>query len=145
MTIIASASVPASNRLIDSPTVDITALRATGCPTWCSKDHRGHITECEGFSIGLVHERIVTEMTAVDPSTVTDPATATVYVESTTEVGESSGPEVITAPRVVLTVTEGLSGDYAGGDGTQGWTGTPEQARALAAALVAAAALVDHS
>ncbi len=142
MTIFASASVPAGNRLIDSPTVDLAAARS-GCPPWCSKDHRGHLTECEGFSVGLVHERIVTEATALDPATTTGPATATVYVESTTEVGESGGPEVITAPRVVLTVAEGLSGDYAGGDGVQGWSGSPAQARRLAAALLAAAELVD--
>ncbi|MEU9516587.1 hypothetical protein [Micromonospora sp. NPDC048169] len=152
MTIMASAPVPPSSRLSDVDTTDLASIPRprsasaeairTGCPPWCSKDHRGHITECEGFSIGLVHERIVTEMTAVDPSTVTDPATATVYVESTTEVGEN-GPEVITAPRVVLTVAEGPSGDFAGGEGVQGWTGSPAEARRLAAALLAAAELVD--
>ncbi|MFG3301008.1 DUF6907 domain-containing protein [Micromonospora chersina] len=186
--IIASAPVPAANRLIDADTADITAIRKAdnagrfptnqpytgraavvhlpsaedvelveraasadpvgvhqvaeairnGCPPWCSKDHRGHISEVDGFSIGLVHERVVTELTAIDPTTFDDPATATVYVESTTETGE-----VITEQRVVLTVAEGASGDYAGGDGTQGWTATAAQARALAAALLAAAELVD--
>ncbi|NES28939.1 hypothetical protein GCE86_19710 [Micromonospora terminaliae] len=195
MSIIASAPVPAANRLIDADTApNLTAIRRTdtnagrfptnqqytghaavvhlpsaedvalveraaavnptgvhqladairtGCPPWCSKDHRGHISEVDGFSIGLVHERIVSELTALDPTTFDDPATATVYVESTTEAGESAVAELITAPRVVLTVAEGPEGDYAGGENTGGWSGTPEQARALAAALLAAADLVD--
>ncbi|MEV7264206.1 hypothetical protein AB0N38_11710 [Micromonospora aurantiaca] len=122
-------------------------IRSGACPPWCSYDHRAEVTsadelDADGFSLGLVHERVMVELTGLDPATTTDPATATVYVESTTEAGEN-GPEVITAPRVVLTVAEGPSGDFAGGEGVQGWTGTPAEARALAAALLAAAELVD--
>ncbi|MEU3112658.1 hypothetical protein ABZ652_01090 [Micromonospora chalcea] len=165
MNIIASASVPPANRLIDSPTVDIAAIRAAGddryaqgyadglhraltarpaaCPPWCSNDHRAEITtssevDALGFSLGLVHERVMVELTGLDPSTTTDPATVSVYVECTSERGEQADP-----PRVVVTVAEGTSGEYAGGTDVQGWTGSPAEARALAAALLAGAALVD--
>lgn len=111
----------------------------TGCPPWCSEDHRGQVTDVDGFSLGLVHERTLAELTAQDPSWHGDhPATATVLVESTTERGE-----VITPARVVLTVAEGAEGAYVGSENTEGWTGTPAQARALAASLLAAAELVD--
>ncbi|MEV1331518.1 hypothetical protein AB0J20_18295 [Micromonospora costi] len=110
-----------------------------GCPPWCSEDHRGQVTEVDGFSLGLCHERVLTEVTALDPAWQDErPSTATVLVESTTERGE-----VITAPRIVLTVSADEQGHYVGTEDTEGWTGTPEQARALAAALVAAASLID--
>ncbi|SCF22517.1 DUF6907 domain-containing protein [Micromonospora mirobrigensis] len=112
-----------------------------GCPAWCTEDHRGQVTEQDGFSIGLVHERVLVELTAQDPSwSAEHAATATVYVEATTERGE-----VTTAPRVVLTVAEDDQGHWHGSENTEGWTGTPAEARRLAAALLAAAELVDGS
>lgn len=112
------------------------ALRPAGCPPWCSNDHRGQITEEDGFTIGLGHERIVTELTAKDPAWTDKPATATVMVESTTE-----GSEVTTPTRVVVSIAEGTEGHYPGSEDVQGWTGTPEQAEQFAAALMAAAAI----
>lgn len=117
---------------------DSIRARQTVCPPWCSKDHRGQTTEVvEGFTIGLVHERLTGELTGIDPATTSDPATAAVLVESTTE-----GGDVVEPARVVLTVAEGTEGAYAGGQDVQGWTGTPEQAEALAAALLDAARTV---
>ncbi|MFI7607649.1 DUF6907 domain-containing protein [Micromonospora sp. NPDC049366] len=158
MNIFASAPVPPANRLIDAPTTDLAALRRnrpadsrfptngtyvsrgarpTICPTWCSEDHRGQVTEVDGFSVGVGHEQIVLDLTASDPAWTSRPATARVLVESTTERGE-----VVTEPRIVLTVAEDDHGHYAGGEDVQGWTGTPEQAVALAYALIEAAAIL---
>lgn len=104
------------------------------CPPYCSNDHRGEVTEVDGFTLGLVHERILAELTGQDPGWCKPhPTTATVLVESTTERGE-----VTTPTRVILTVAQGDEGSYSGED-TEAWTGTVEQAEALAAALQAAA------
>ncbi|GAA3765484.1 DUF6907 domain-containing protein [Micromonospora maritima] len=163
MTIFATAPVPASSRIIDADTTDLAAIRRdveltgraaavnpsgvaqlaqairTGCPPWCSNDHRGQITEEDGFSIGLVHERNLAEITALDPQHFHPrPATVSVYIESSTEAGEPADPA-----RLVMTVAEGAEGQYHGSLDTGGWTGTPAQARALAAALLAGADLVD--
>ncbi|WP_200210903.1 DUF6907 domain-containing protein [Micromonospora coerulea] len=138
MSIIASAPVPAASRLVDAPTLNLTALRPTGCPSWCSEDHRGQVTDVDGWSIGVGHERILAELPAQDPAWIDRAATATVLVESTTDSGQ-----VVTEPRVLLSVAEGPEGHYPGSEDVQGWTGTPGQARALAAALLAAAELVD--
>ncbi|MEV5689926.1 DUF6907 domain-containing protein [Micromonospora globbae] len=166
MTVIAHAPVPTSSRLIDADTINLTAVRRpsvedaqlvdlaarrdpagvhqlaeairTGCPPWCSEDHRGQVTEVDGWSLGLAHERILAELPAQDPAWTNQAATATVLVESTTD-----GGQVVTEPRVVLSVAEGPEGHYPGSENVQGWSGTPAEVRALAAALLAAAALLD--
>ncbi|WFE44993.1 hypothetical protein [Verrucosispora sp. WMMD1129] len=112
--------------------------RVAECPPWCSEDHRGVATEVDGFSVGLGHERMLVELTGQDPAYFDAAATASVYVESTSERGE-----VTTAPRVVVSVAEGAEGHYPGSEGVQGWTGTPAQARAFAAALLAGADVLD--
>lgn len=155
MGILASAPVPAANRLIDADTATgLTVIRRTGtsnqgrwpmnqsrpafCPTWCRRDHTGEVTEYEGFTIGTLHEQVLTELDALDPAWVTRTATAAVLVERSDEAGE-----VITPTRVVLNIAEGPIEGINTPLVTQGWTGTPAQARALAAALLAAAELVD--
>ncbi|GGR78656.1 hypothetical protein GCM10010169_23550 [Micromonospora fulviviridis] len=112
------------------------AFRPAGCPPYCSEDHRGEVTEVDGFTIGLVHERILAELTGQDPGWHRDhPATAVVRIESTTE-----GSEVTTPTRIVLSVSDGDEGAYDGQD-TQAWTGTVEQAEQLAQALLAAVSI----
>ncbi|MFY1582889.1 hypothetical protein ACN267_32215 [Micromonospora sp. WMMD734] len=111
------------------------AGRPADCPPWCATDHTGELAEVDGFSIGAGHERRLAELTAADGVSLDDPATATVLVESCTEQGRVTMPA-----RVLLSVCEGSEGAYAGGEGVQGWAGTPDQAEALAAALLAAAA-----
>ncbi|WP_446218820.1 DUF6907 domain-containing protein [Micromonospora sp. IBHARD004] len=108
------------------------------CPVWCRRDHSGEQVEVDGFLLGTVHDQVLAELPAGDPATYRDPATATVLVERSDEDGA-----VISPARVVLTVAEGPEGAYVGGEGVQGWTGSVEQARALAAALLAAAELVE--
>lgn len=118
------------------------AARPAACPAWCSHDHRGDIDtdEATGWTLGLVHEQVLVELVGVDAATVEAPATVTVLIESTTEAGT-----VVTPARVMLTIAEGGQGGYPGSEGVQGWTGTPDQARALAAALVSAANLLDDA
>ncbi|MCG5462164.1 hypothetical protein MED01_007042 [Micromonospora sp. MED01] len=116
------------------------AARPADCPPFCTEDHRGQITEHDGFSIGLCHEVVVTDLTADEPSSTTGTATARVLVESTTERGE-----VTTPTRVVLTLVEGDTGHYAGGDGVQGWSGTPAEVEQLAHALLSAARIARHA
>lgn len=196
MTIIASAKVPAGNRLIDADTMPLPRPRhlqavitaehcptcgevfhperpgageqcrrcaydaalveraaksnpegvhqlaeaiRTGCPPWCTSNHAGEVAGVDGFTIGQVHEQIVTELPAADPAYLNRAATAVVLVERSDEAGE-----VITPTRLILAVAEGPEGAHPGEQDVQGWTGTPEQARALAAALLAAAELVDQ-
>ncbi|MEV4820259.1 hypothetical protein [Micromonospora sp. NPDC049274] len=156
MSIIASAPVPPSQHLGDADTTDLALIQAAirvnpdavrqlataihrDCPPWCAiETHTENEAKIDGFLIGEQHERILTELTGGNPCWTNESATATVMVESTTE-----GGQVVTAPRVVLSVAEGAEGQYPGGEGVQGWTGTPAQARALAAQLLAAADLVD--
>ncbi|MEV4215158.1 hypothetical protein [Micromonospora sp. NPDC049662] len=116
------------------------AARPAGCPPFCTEDHRGQVTEVDGFSIGLCHEVVVTDLTANEPSSTTGAATARVLVESTTERGE-----VTTPTRVVLTLAEGDTGHYAGGQDVQGWSGTPSEVEQLAHALLAAARIARHA
>ncbi|MBM0232894.1 hypothetical protein JNW91_14105 [Micromonospora sp. STR1_7] len=110
------------------------AARPPACPPYCTEDHRGQVTEVDGFSIGLCHEVVIADLTADEPSSTTGAATARVLVESTSERGE-----VTTPTRVVLTLVEGDTGHYAGGDGVQGWSGTPAEVEQLAHALLSAA------
>ncbi|MEV0214773.1 hypothetical protein [Micromonospora sp. NPDC050695] len=115
--------------------------RPAGCPSYCSDDHRGQVTEVDGFSIGLVHERMLADLTAEDPAWSDNrPATARVFVESTTERGE-----VITPTRVVLSIAEGDRGSYPGSEDTQGWTGTPDEVEQLGYALLSAARIARHA
>ncbi|MBQ1060071.1 hypothetical protein [Micromonospora sp. C41] len=112
--------------------------RPPACPAWCSQDHRGQITEEDGFTIGLVHELNLAEITALDPQHFRpQPATVSVYIESSTEAGEPTDPA-----RIVMTVAEGAEGQYHGSIDTGGWTGTPEEAEQLAHALLAAARIL---
>ncbi|MEO3929971.1 hypothetical protein ABGB07_39890 [Micromonosporaceae bacterium B7E4] len=109
------------------------------CPGWwCTNDHTDEVTERDGFHYGSVHERIMLESTALDPSTIDDPATVRVYVDSTTEAGRVSSPM-----RLVVAIAEGPDGAYPGDERAKGWSGTPEQARALIAALRDGLALVE--
>ncbi|MFF5201769.1 hypothetical protein ACFY3B_19420 [Micromonospora parva] len=108
--------------------------RPAECPPWCSLDHRGHISEVDGFTIGLGHERVMAEVVGGDAVTIEGPACVSVFVESTTEAGR-----VTTPTRVTMSVADGTEGEYPGGEGVQGWTGTPEQAEQLAHALIRAA------
>lgn len=178
MSIIASASVPPANRLIDADTTDLSAIqrpadirfpmnapyasqpsgddryaegyvdgmqralaaRPAGCPSYCTEDHRGQVTEQDGFSIGLGHEVVVTDLTATDPAWTNRPATARVLVESTSERGE-----VITPTRVVVSIAEGDTGHYPGSEDVQGWSGTPDQVEQLAHAMLAAARIARHA
>lgn len=110
------------------------AARPTGCPAYCTEDHRGQVSEVDGFSIGLGHEVVVTDLTATDPAWMTQAATVRVLVESTTERGE-----VTTPTRVVLSIAEGDTGHYPGSEDVQGWSGTPEQVEQLAHAMLSAA------
>ncbi|KAB1932930.1 hypothetical protein F8271_25005 [Micromonospora sp. ALFpr18c] len=116
------------------------AARPAGCPAYCTEDHRGQVTEVDGFSIGLCHEVVVADLTADDPSSTIAPATARVLVESTTERGE-----VITPTRVVLSIAEGDLGSYPGSEDTQGWSGTLDEVEQLAHALLAAARIARHA
>jgi hypothetical protein len=116
------------------------AARPAGCPSYCTEDHRAHVDMVDGFSIGLGHEVVVTDLTADDAASTVAPATARVLVESTTERGE-----VITPTRVVLTLAEGVEGQYAGTQDTQGWSGTPAEVEQLAHALLSAARIARHA
>lgn len=167
MTITASAPVPPAHRLIDADTTDLTAIRReatneavkdayangyvdglqralaarpAGCPPFCTEDHRGQVTEHDGFSIGLCHEVVVLDLTADDASSTIASATARVLVESTSERGE-----VITPTRVVLSIAEGAEGHYPGSEDVQGWSGTPAEVEQLAYALLSAARIARHA
>lgn len=116
------------------------AIRS-GCPVWCSEDHRGQLTEVEdGFTIGLCHERRLTELTADNSAWTDEQSTAVVLVESCTE-----ADMVTQSPRITLAVGRGSEGRYPDGEDVQGWSGNPGQARTLAAALLAAAEMVEGS
>ncbi|MDG4788075.1 hypothetical protein O7626_19375 [Micromonospora sp. WMMD1102] len=118
-----------------------TALQARqqsqGCPPWCPRDHGGEQV-VEGITIGVTHERVLGEVTAEHPAWTDSQSTARVYLETSTEAGTVTGP-----PAVIITVTEGIDGSYAGEQGVEGWSGTAAQARQLAAALLAGADLLD--
>ncbi|MET7705436.1 hypothetical protein [Micromonospora sp. NPDC005413] len=116
------------------------AARPAGCPPYCTEDHRGQVTEVDGFSIGLCHEVVVADLTSRDPSSTILPATARVLVESTSERGE-----VTTPTRVVLSIAEGLEGHYPGSEDVQGWSGTPAEVEQLAYALLSAARIARHA
>ena len=91
------------------------------------------------WTLGVQHERMFAEIPARDPGWADRPATATVYVECNTENGEVTAPS-----RVVITLAAGSQGAYPGSENTQGWSGTTEQGRALAAAIIAACRLKDQ-
>ncbi|MEU8391516.1 hypothetical protein [Micromonospora sp. NPDC048843] len=116
------------------------AARPAGCPSYCTEDHRGFVGEVDGFSIGLGHEVVVTDLTADDPATTVQMATARVLVESCTERGE-----VTTPTRVVLSIAAGSEGHYPGGENVQGWSGTPDEVEQLAHAMLAAARIARHA
>lgn len=112
---------------------------AVVCPPWCTHGHDGEPIVIEGdWTLGVVHEQILAELPAQDPGLIHGDATVTVMVESSSEDGQA-----INAPRLLVTIAEGHKGGYVGSAGVQGWSGTPAQARALAAALVAGAGLLD--
>ncbi|MEV0723947.1 hypothetical protein AB0I37_14340 [Micromonospora purpureochromogenes] len=138
MSIIASAPVPAGSRLIDAPTLGITRIRPALCPPWCTDDHTNDPTDINGFLLGQVHERVFAELTGQHPAWVREASTAAVYVESTTE-----ADEVTTPARVVLSIAQGTEGRHPGEQDCEAWTGTPDEVRALAAVLLAAADLLD--
>lgn len=146
MTILATASVPVSNRLDAATTVRLSdaflaQLRpaALDCPAWCVEDdaHRRHPDV-------PLHQSQRREFTALDADAYDAPATAQVWVE-TSESDDPGEPEDPAATRLVLTVRQGAEGGYPDEQGTVGWTGTPEQAEALAAELLHAARVVRAS
>lgn len=106
-------------------------------PSWCDHDHTGEAIEFEGVSIGIVHERVLAEVTGAHGAWTDQQATASVYVERSDECGE-----VVTPTRVVLCVAEGPEGVKHGSQDSEAWSGTPEQAEDLAAALLEAARIV---
>ncbi|MGC5329798.1 hypothetical protein [Micromonospora sp. DT62] len=116
---------------------DLGVFPAAPCPAWCDRDHAGEVVEVDGFTLGTVHERVLAEVTADHAAWCDRPATASVYVERSDERGL-----VVTPTRVVLCVAEGAEGVRAGTEDTEGWAGTPEQAEALAEALLAGARVV---
>lgn len=138
MTIIATgtARVPAAYRLDLAPTTVLDLVTTPSCPHgWCAEDHRTPDSE-------VLHQSLRAEVPGTDPAGgPTDPVTAGVFVERCDDdnpaVAEPSVPT-----RVVLVVTEGAESGFPGDHGTQAWTGTPEQAEALAAELLRAARLV---
>jgi hypothetical protein len=105
------------------------------CPAWCTRDHTD-----DDPQHGTQHERILTELTAQDPAYLGDPVTALVYVERYDENGVT-----FTAEQVVVSLAEGPEAHYPGSEGVQGWTGSPEQADALAAALIEGARIARQA
>lgn len=122
----------------DSATLTAASGASLPCPPFCTRDHSGELVEVDGFLLGRVHDRIVAEVTAGDPSAYSDPATAAVYVERSDEDGL-----VLTAPRVVLTLTAGSEGSYPGSVGVQGWTGSVQQTMQLISALMEGMVLAE--
>jgi uncharacterized protein DUF6907 len=146
MTILATASVPVSNRLEDATTVRLSEVflsqfrpAALDCPAWCVEDetHRR-------YPAVQLHQSERREFTALDAGAYDAPATAQVWVE-TSESDDPDEPDDPTATRLVLTLKAGAEGGYPNEQGVVGWTGTPEQAEALAAELLSAARLMRAS
>ena len=146
MTILATASVPVSSRLEDATTVRLSDVFLSqfrpaylDCPVWCVDDetHRR-------YPKVKLHQSERREFTALDAGAYDAPATARVWVE-TSESDDPDEPEDPMATRFVLTLKAGAEGGYPNEQGTVGWTGTPEQAEALAAELLHAARIVRAS